>query len=158
MGVPRLIKFWRSTILHPEFIFSSVIKRGKSCHEFAQVPENTKASHRIVIQPQGVLNRCNGATLQQWIVNNVVLDAPALCVLDMTHINGVDSSGLFSLVAGLKAARKQQCRIVICNLQFSVKTLFEAAQLEEIFDIEETYESALAKLARATSARVPAAE
>ncbi|MEW5861937.1 MAG: STAS domain-containing protein [Cyanobacteriota bacterium] len=147
MGVPRLIKFWRSTILLPEFIFSSAIKRRKSCREFAQVQGNIKASHRIVIQPQGVLNRCNGVFLQQWIANKIVLDAPALCVLDMTHINGVDSSGLFSLVAGLKAARQQQCRIVICNLQFPVKTLFEVAQLEEMFDIEESYEAALAKLA-----------
>ena len=147
MGVPRLTKFWRSTVLFPELIFSSVIKRRNSCSEFAQAQGNIKAIHRIVIQPQGVLNRCNGAFLQQWIVNNIVLDAPALCVLDMTHINGVDSSGLFSLVAGLKAARQQQCRIVICNLQFPVKTLFEVAQIEEMFDIEESFEAALAKLA-----------
>jgi anti-anti-sigma factor len=147
MGVPRLLKFWRSTVLFPELIFSSVIKRRNSCHEITQAQGNIKASHRIVIQPQGVLNRCNGAFLQQWIVNNVVLDAPAICVLDMTHINGVDSSGLFSLIAGLKAARKQQCHIVICNLQSPVKTLFEVAQLEEMFDIEESYEAALDKLA-----------
>nr|WP_242031227.1 STAS domain-containing protein [Coleofasciculus sp. FACHB-T130] len=147
MGVSRLIKFWQSTILLPELIFSSVIKRQKSCCEFTEVQKNLKASSRIVIQPQGVLNRCNGAFLQQWIVNNVVLNAPALCVLDMTHINGVDSSGLFSLVAGLKAARKQQCHVVICNLQSPVKTLFEVAQLEEMFDIEESYEAALEKLA-----------
>lgn len=147
MGASRLIKFWRSTVLFPEFICFSVIKRQKSYREFAQAQRNIKASHRIVIQPQGVLNRCNGAFLQQWIVNNVVLDAPALCVLDMTYIKGVDSSGLFSLVAGLKAARKQQCHVVICNLQSPVKTLFEVAQLEEMFDIEESYEAALAKLA-----------
>lgn len=98
-----------------------------------------------VIRPLGSLNHNNVAALQQQLAD-LLLDSPKICVLDMTHIDFIDNSGLLSLIAGLKAARQQQCRLAICNLQPSVRISLEIAQIDLVFDIFESLEAALAIL------------
>ena len=104
-----------------------------------------QVSKTIIIQPQGRLDRSNAAVLYQWICD-ILLSSPALCVLDLADIDFMDSSGLLSLVAGLKAARQQRCRLVICNLQSAVQMILEIAQLDQVFDIFDSFEAILVTL------------
>ncbi|MDZ4871529.1 MAG: hypothetical protein CLLPBCKN_000917 [Chroococcidiopsis cubana SAG 39.79] len=99
----------------------------------------------IVIQPQGSLDRKNAAAFQQWIAN-ILLSSPTLCVLDMSHLDFIDCSGLFSLMTGLTAARQQQCCLAICNLQPPVRMTLEIIQLDREIDIFESLEAVLTTL------------
>ncbi len=91
----------------------------------------TQITSSIVIRPQGCLDRNNARKLLEWIAD-ILRGSPAICVVDMTHIEFIDSSGLFCLVERLLAARQQKCNLVICNLQSPVKMVFELAQLDRV--------------------------
>ncbi|MCL2933728.1 MAG: STAS domain-containing protein [Trichodesmium sp. MAG_R03] len=58
-----------------------------------------------------------------------------LWIVDMVNVQFIDSSGLSVLMAGLKIAREYDCRLVICNLNPTIKLAFEIAQLDRVFKI-----------------------
>ena len=64
----------------------------------------------------------------------------------MAQVDFLDSSGLVALLTGLKAALQSGCRLVLCNLQASVRSIFELTQLDSVFEIYESYEVFLTSL------------
>ena len=58
-----------------------------------------------------------------------------LWIVDMTNVEFIDSSGLSVLTTGLKTARDHGYRLVICNLNPTVKLAFEITQLDRVFKI-----------------------
>ncbi|MDJ0557319.1 MAG: STAS domain-containing protein [Microcoleaceae cyanobacterium MO_207.B10] len=58
-----------------------------------------------------------------------------LWIIDMTNVEFVDSCGLSALVVGLKTAREHNYRLVLCNLQPTVRLTFEITQLDRVFEI-----------------------
>ena len=64
----------------------------------------TQNTSHIVIRLQGCLARNNAPNLLELFAD-ILRGSQAICVVDMTHIDFIDSSGLFCLVEGLKAVR-----------------------------------------------------
>ena len=64
-----------------------------------------------------------------------------LWVIDLASVNFMDCSGLLALVTGLKTARQSGCRLVLCHLQAPVRIVFELTQLDEVFEIFESYDA-----------------
>jgi len=96
----------------------------------------------IVLQPQGRLDLQNGKVLEQQMAG-LVPQPHDLWVLDLAQVDFMDSSGLVTLVTGLKAARKIGCRLVLCNVQAPVRLVFELTQLDSVFEIFESYDAVL---------------
>ena len=67
--------------------------------------------------------------------------------IDMASIDFIDSSGLGSLVGGLKGVAKEKGEIRIAGLSPEVRTIFELTRLHRIFDIYENIETARASFA-----------
>ena len=67
-----------------------------------------------------------------------------MLAIDMAAIDFIDSSGLGSLVGGLKGIAKEKGEIRIAGLSPEVRTIFESAQSHLIFDIYENIETARA--------------
>ncbi len=57
-------------------------------------------------------------------------------VLDMTEVNFIDSSGLALLVSLFKKARDAKVEMRICNVQSSVRAIFEITKLDLILPLE----------------------
>jgi anti-anti-sigma factor len=102
----------------------------------------TQEYQLVVLQPQGRLDLQGGTALEKHLVS-LIPQPHDLCVIDLTQVDFMDSSGLVALVTGLKAARKSGCRLVLCNVQASVKLIFELTQLDSVFEIFETYDAVL---------------
>jgi anti-sigma B factor antagonist len=98
-----------------------------------------KIKKPIILQPPERLDAMGGKSFQRQVVA-IIPENHNLWVIDMAHVEFVDSSGLFELVAGLRAARQQGCRLVVCNLQKTVRLIFEITQLDQVFEIFDSYE------------------
>ena len=71
--------------------------------------------------------------------------------INMTGVKYVDSSGIASLVEGLKIARDLGCRFVLYGLSKPATTVLELTHLLRVFEVHATEEEALAALPPAPS-------
>ena len=72
-------------------------------------------------------------------------------VTDLSQVNFIDSSGLTSLVAGMRDADKVEGSFRICNIHPEAKLVFEVTMMDAVFEIFETQEEALEGVPRSVS-------
>ena len=94
----------------------------------------------IVLQPHNCLDSQAGSLLQQQLAEIVPDERHKLWVIDMAAVDFIDSSGICALVGGLNAARHRGCRLVICNLSATVRLIFELTQLDQLFEIFDSFD------------------
>lgn len=64
-------------------------------------------------------------------------------VVNLGQVNFIDSSGLTSLVAGMRDADKVSGSFRICNVHPEARLVFEVTMMDSVFEIFETEEEAL---------------
>ncbi|MEA5551809.1 STAS domain-containing protein [Anabaena cylindrica UHCC 0172] len=64
-------------------------------------------------------------------------------VVNLGQVDFIDSSGLTSLVAGMRDADKVKGSFRICNVHPDAKLVFEVTMMDTVFEIFETEEEAL---------------
>jgi len=64
-------------------------------------------------------------------------------VVNLGQLNFIDSSGLTSLVAGMRDADKVKGSFRICNVHPESKLVFEVTMMDSVFEIFDTEEEAL---------------
>jgi anti-sigma B factor antagonist len=70
---------------------------------------------------------------------------PLSCVIvDLSQVDFIDSTGLATLVIGMKRCRQQQGELVLCGIQQPIRTIFELTRLDTVFTIVSTQEDAIA--------------
>lgn len=67
-------------------------------------------------------------------------------VVNLEQVNFIDSSGLTSLVAGMRDADKAKGSFRICNIHPEAKLVFEVTMMDTVFEIFETEAEALERL------------
>ena len=72
-------------------------------------------------------------------------------VIDLGQVNFIDSSGLTSLVAGMRDADKVKGSFRICNIHPEAKLVFEVTMMDTVFEIFETQEEVLEGVPRSLS-------
>jgi anti-sigma B factor antagonist len=65
-------------------------------------------------------------------------------ILNLKAVRYIDSSGVASLVEGLKASRDVGSRFVLCGLNTTVKEVLQLSKLVKIFEIYDSEEQAVA--------------
>jgi anti-sigma B factor antagonist len=85
-----------------------------------------------VLLPVGRLDVESAPLVRQAILDLVEKGITAL-VLDLSHVEFVDSSGLSVFVSGMKALRRSGGRLAICNANPQVHTALRLTMLEQIF-------------------------
>ncbi|MBF2005869.1 MAG: STAS domain-containing protein [Chlorogloeopsis fritschii C42_A2020_084] len=107
------------------------------------------SEHQVILfKPQGRIDLHGGMALSEKMAE-VLPQQDQLWVIDLAEVDFMDSSGLVSLVQGLKAARQSGCRLVLCNMQDPVRLLLELTQLDSVFEIVNTYEDIPESLTKA---------
>ncbi|NEQ69941.1 MAG: STAS domain-containing protein [Symploca sp. SIO1B1] len=69
-------------------------------------------------------------------------------VINLSEVNFIDSSGLTSLVAGMRDADKIKGSFRICNVHPEAKLVFEVTMMDSVFEIFDTEEEALEQVPR----------
>ncbi len=103
---------------------------------------SAKERQLILLQPQGRLDLEGAKTLEKQLAG-LMPQRQDLWVIDLAKVDFMDSAGLVTLATGLKAARESGCRMVLCNMQDSVRLIFELTQLDSVFEIFQSYDALL---------------
>ncbi|MEM9925212.1 MAG: STAS domain-containing protein [Cyanobacteria bacterium P01_D01_bin.50] len=102
----------------------------------------TQERQVTLFKPEGRMDLQGGNALSEKIAL-VVPKPEQFWVIDLAKVDFMDSSGLVSLVKGLKMARQSNCRLVLCNVTAPVRLVLELTHLDSVFEIFNTYEDVL---------------
>jgi anti-anti-sigma factor len=72
-------------------------------------------------------------------------------VVNLGQVNFIDSSGLTSLVAGMRDADKVKGSFRICNVHPEAKLVFEVTMMDSVFEIFDTEAEALGEAPQAAA-------
>lgn len=90
-----------------------------------------------VIRPHGAINAANAGEFQQKMVKAVAQDEEANVLVNLEHVESLDSAGLMALVSSLRLAQSLNRRFSLCNVSPSIRIIFELTQLDRVFEIFE---------------------
>jgi anti-sigma B factor antagonist len=65
-------------------------------------------------------------------------------VVNLSQVRYIDSSGVASLVEGLKASRDLGSRFILCGLSTSAREVLQLSRLMKVFEVYENEEQAMA--------------
>jgi anti-sigma B factor antagonist len=94
-------------------------------------------SQAVLLQPHGPLDLETGKRLSQ-VLTQLESIPHRVWILDLSHVDFIDSAGLSALITGLHLANKRQSRFVLHQLKPSVKLVLEITRLDQVFEIIET--------------------
>ena len=95
-----------------------------------------------IVRPVGDIDLCGAPALRQQL-KQAQAAGPSRVVVDLGEVPYMDSSGLATLVEAMQIARKNEGKLVICALQEKVRSIFEIARLDMVFNIANTREEAM---------------
>jgi anti-sigma B factor antagonist len=88
----------------------------------------------VIIELQGRFDARTAPPLKQRL-SALVEEGNARIVVNMSAIDFVDSTGLATLVSGMKRCRQSGGDLKLIALQRPVRTIFELTRLDKAFDI-----------------------
>ncbi len=84
--------------------------------------------------------------INAWLDKHVGPETPQVLV-NMSGVHFIDSTGLSSLVQGMKHCRQEDGDLSLCALQQPVRIIFELTRLDKAFDIYANEGDGLKKIA-----------
>ena len=97
----------------------------------------------VILAPTGRLDITTAWQFRLKLQETISTETPHILV-NLSEVNFIDSSGLTSLVAGMRDADKTEGSFRICNVHPEAKLVFEVTMMDSVFEIYETEEEALA--------------
>ncbi|NES83412.1 MAG: STAS domain-containing protein [Moorea sp. SIO2B7] len=96
----------------------------------------------IVLTPIGRLDITTAWQFRLKLQECITKVSPHV-VVNLSQVNFIDSSGLTSLVAGMRDADKGEGSFGICDVHPEAKLVFEVTMMDSVFEIFETEEEAI---------------
>ncbi|MBW4506618.1 MAG: STAS domain-containing protein [Scytonematopsis contorta HA4267-MV1] len=90
-----------------------------------------------VVRPTGNLNAANALEFQEELTTALRSNEKTMLLVDLEHVESLDSAGLMSLVSALKLAQNIGGRLGICSVSPALRIIFELTQLDMVFEIFE---------------------
>ena len=102
------------------------------------------AQTALVVDLRGQIDLFSSTRMRSAILEAINTEQVSKVVINLSEVSYIDSSGVASLVEGLRLARSKNRRLVLFGLQQGAKEVFKLARLDKIFDIRVTEVEALA--------------
>jgi anti-sigma B factor antagonist len=98
-----------------------------------------------IIDISGDIDMASSPQLRSALLRELKeLKTPRLA-LNFTAVRYIDSSGIASLIEGLKAARDAKARLTLFSLNTTVREVMQLSKLTKIFEIVDNEEQATAE-------------
>ena len=97
----------------------------------------------IVFSPSGRLDITTAWKFRLKLQEAITQDSPNILV-NLEQVNFIDSSGLTSLVAGMRDTEKIGGSFRLCNVHSEARLVFEVTMMDSVFEIYSTEAEALA--------------
>jgi anti-sigma B factor antagonist len=95
----------------------------------------------------GDIDMSNSPELRKALLHEIRDARATRVVLNLSAMKYIDSSGVASLVEGLKASRDMGSRFVLFGLSTSAREVLQLSRLLKVFDVCDNEEQALASYA-----------
>jgi anti-sigma B factor antagonist len=92
----------------------------------------------------GHIDLANSPELRTVLLKELRETKTPRVILNLTGVRYIDSSGVASLVEGLKAARDQKLRFILYGLSPSAREVLQLSRLIKIFEVFDNEQQALA--------------
>lgn len=96
-----------------------------------------------VVDVKGDIDLYNSPEVRRILMSELREKRVPRVVVNLTGVRYVDSSGVASLVEGLKAARDVQSRFILYGLSKSAREVLELSRLIKVFEVYDNEEQAL---------------
>ena len=96
-----------------------------------------------ILELDGEITLFNSPEIRKAVLGLLREKRVAHLIVNMRAVPYVDSSGIASLVEGLKVAREVKARLALVSLSRSARTVLELTHLLRVFEVHDTEEEAL---------------
>lgn len=100
-----------------------------------------------VFEIEGEIDLHNSPELRKQLTGRINQGIKYI-LLDFSNVKYIDSSGLATLIEGLRKLNKVKGEIKLCNLNKTIRSVFEVSRLEDVFAIYPNREDALNEFSR----------
>ena len=92
----------------------------------------------------GDIDFAHSPEVRQSLLREIQEGRTPRVVINLSKVHYIDSSGVASLVEGLKASRDLGSRFILCGLSTSAREILHLARLIKVFEVYDNEEQALA--------------
>jgi anti-anti-sigma factor len=78
------------------------------------------------------------------LLQHIISEPPLPIIIDLSAITFIDSIGLTALVVAFKRCRQLERKLVLCNIQPTIRPIFELVLFDKVFPLFNTREDAIA--------------
>jgi anti-sigma B factor antagonist len=103
-----------------------------------------QASGSVIFDISGDIDLANSPAMRKVLLGEIREKRTPKVLLNLKNVRYIDSSGIASLVEGLKASRDSGGRLILFGLSSSVREVMELSRLQKIFEIYDSEEQAIA--------------
>src|ERR1700730_17975910 len=97
-----------------------------------------------IFDVSGDIDFANSPEVRQSVLREIREIRTPRVVVNLSQVRYIDSSGVASLIEGLKAARDLGSRFILIGLSTSAREVLHLSRLSKVFEIYDTEEQALA--------------
>ena len=98
----------------------------------------------VIFDVSGDIDLANSPAVRKALVREMRDKRTPRVVMNMSKVRYIDSSGVASLVEGLKAAREVGTRFILFGLSTTAREVLQLSRLLKIFEVYDNEEQALA--------------
>jgi len=97
-----------------------------------------------ILDLSGDIDLANSPAVRKALLKELRDNRTPRVVMNLSNVRYIDSSGVASLVEGLKAARDVGSRFILFGLSTSAREVLQLSRLLKIFEVYDNEEQALA--------------
>jgi anti-sigma B factor antagonist len=98
----------------------------------------------VIFDVSGDIDLANSPAVRKALLREVKEKRTPRVVMNLSKVRYIDSSGVASLVEGLKASRDAGVRFILFGLSTNAREVLQLSRLLKIFEVYENEEQALA--------------
>ena len=102
------------------------------------------ATGGTILDITGDIDLAHSPAMRKALLQEIKEKKTPKVFLNLEKVRYIDSSGIASLVEGLKASRDQGSRLILNGLSKTVREVMELSRLQKIFEIHDSEAQALA--------------
>lgn len=102
-----------------------------------------RSDDQVIFDISGDIDLANSPAMRKTVLGEIKGRSSRKVLLNMSKVRYIDSSGIASLVEGLKASRDNGTRLILYGMSPSVREVIELSRLQKIFEIYDSEEQAL---------------
>ncbi len=102
-----------------------------------------RSGNATILDVVGDIDLYNSPEVRKVVLESIRAPGAERVVMNLKAVRYIDSSGVASLVEGLKTSRTQNVKFVLLGLSPAAREVLELSRLIKVFDVADSEEQAL---------------